>query len=109
MGVYIEGMEMPKDGFVEIIIKADGTVQQTGQTLRLAGDYFYTAYVGERPPMYKAVPVPPHGRLIDADALIRELEITEEDDHNGATLLMAVFLEVLKSAPTVIDAEEEWA
>ena len=47
MGVYIEGMEMPKDGFVEIIIKADGTVQQTGQTLRLAGDYFYTAYVGE--------------------------------------------------------------
>ena len=109
MGVYIEGMEMPKDGFVEIIIKADGTVQQTGQTLRLAGDYFYTAYVGERPPMYKSVPVPPHGRLIDADALIRELEITEEDDHNGATLLMAVFLEVLKSAPTVIDAEEEWA
>ena len=108
MGVYIN-MEMPKDGFVEIIIKADGTVQQTGQTLRLAGDYFYTAYVGERPPMYKAVPVPPHGRLIDADALIRELEITEEDDHNGATLLMAVFLEVLKSAPTVIDAEEEWA
>lgn len=51
--------------------------------------------------------IPPHGRLIDADALIRELEITEEDDHNGATLLMAVFLEVLKSAPTVIDAEEE--
>ena len=51
--------------------------------------------------------IQPHGRLIDADALIRELEITEEDDHNGATLLMAVFLEVLKSAPTVIDAEEE--
>lgn len=50
--------------------------------------------------------IPPHGRLIDADALIRELEITEEDDHNGATLLMAVFLEVLKAAPTIIPAEE---
>ena len=51
--------------------------------------------------------IPPHGRLIDADALIKELEITEEDDHNGATLLMAVFLEVLKSAPTIIQASKE--
>lgn len=50
--------------------------------------------------------VPPHGRLIDADALIRDLEITEEDGDNGATLLMAVFLEVLKSAPTIIEATE---
>lgn len=50
--------------------------------------------------------IPAHGRLIDADALIRELEITEEDDQNGATLLMAVFLEVMKSAPTVIEEEE---
>ena len=50
------------------------------------------------------VSIPAHGRLIDADEMIRELEITEEDDHNGATLLMAVFLEVLKSAPTIISA-----
>ena len=53
------------------------------------------------------IEIPPHGDLIDREALIKELEITEEDDHNGATLLMAVFLEVLKSAPTIIQAIKE--
>lgn len=61
----------------------------------------------KRPLDCPLVSVPPHGDLIDRDALIKELEITEEDDHNGATLLMAVFLEVLKSAPTIIPASEE--
>ena len=52
------------------------------------------------------IPVPEHGRVIDADALIKELAIDDLNDHNGATLLMAVFLEVLKAAPTIIPAEE---
>ena len=102
MGVYIEGMEMPKDGFVEIIIKADGTVQQTGQTLRLAGDYFYTAYVGERPPMYKAVPVPPHGRLIDADALEKDI-----DKYIGGEESRSRFHHWVQVQRTVIPESEE--
>ena len=68
MGVYID-MEMPKEGFVEILICDDGTVQQTGQSYRIDGTDYYTPYVGEMPVMYKAVPVPPHGRLIDADGI----------------------------------------
>lgn len=32
MSVLIKGMEMPKEGFVEILIRDDGTVQQTGQS-----------------------------------------------------------------------------
>ena len=69
MGIYIKGMEMPKEGFVEILIRDDGTVQQTGQSYRIDGTDYYTPYVGEMPTTYKAVQVPPHGRLIDADAL----------------------------------------
>ena len=60
MGVYIN-MEMPKEGFVEILIRDDGTVQQTGQSYRIDGTDYYTPYVGEMPAIYKAVPVPPHG------------------------------------------------
>jgi hypothetical protein len=71
MGVYID-MEMPKDGFVEILIRDDGTVQQTGQSYRIDGTDYYTPYVGEMPKMFTAVPVPPHGDLIDRDALIKD-------------------------------------
>lgn len=53
------------------------------------------------------IPVPPHGRLIDADALIKNLEISAEGGNNGAALLRAAFIEVLKAAPTIIPAEEE--
>lgn len=102
MGVYID-MEMPKDGFVEILVRADGTVQQTGQTLRLAGDYFYTAYVGERPPMYKAIPVPPHGDLIDRDVLLKKCEFACTDDDEDVRV---VRYSAIESAPTIIPAEQ---
>lgn len=74
MGIYLSNMEMPEEGFVEILIHADGTVQQTGQSNRIGGADYYTPYVGEMPVMYKAIPVPPHGRLVDADALERDIE-----------------------------------
>lgn len=96
MSVLIRGMKMPKRGHTTTI-----TIVGSGQA--------YIEYFDCRPRVeetieYTAVPVLPHGRLIDADELIREFEITEEDVHNGAALLMAVFLEVLKSAPTIIQA-----
>ena len=50
MAILIEGMEMPKVGGKIITSYADGRVLYDG------------GYI-------KAVPVPPHGRLIDADAL----------------------------------------
>ena len=53
MSLLIKGMEMPKNGNETILrIQPDGTVlDQYGHHLLLA-----------------AAPVPPHGRLIDADA-----------------------------------------
>lgn len=67
-GIYIPGMEMPTEGFVEILIRDDGTVLQTGQSYRADGADYYTPYIGEKPVIYKAIPVPDHGRLIDIDA-----------------------------------------
>lgn len=106
MGVYID-IEMPKEGFVEILIRDDGTVQQTGQSYRIDGTDYYTPYVGEMPKMFTAIPVPPHGRLIDADAL--------EQDAYERLLMCCKYdnqfqkpYEVLRAialAPTIIEEE----
>ena len=126
MGVYID-MEMPKEGFVEILIRDDGTVQQTGQSYRIDGTDYYTPYVGEMPVMYKAVTVPPHGRLIDADALVEDLKrqceevfkidavspddfwITRDQAYNERLwkTWCESFFEYLKTRETVIPASEE--
>lgn len=97
MGVYIKGMEMPKEGFVEILIRDDGTVQQTGQSYRIDGTDYYTPYVGKMPKIFTAVPVPPHGRLIDADALINDYSRT----------WTTYDLQRIANAPTIIPASEE--
>lgn len=108
MSVYIN-MEMPKEGFVEILIRDDGTVQQTGQSYRINGTDYYTPYVGEMPVMYKAIEVTePHGRLIDADAFVKKCEeMADKEDGNqlDALILLRWFLE--QNAPTIIPASEE--
>lgn len=92
MGIYLPNMEMPNLGYREIRIYPDGRVMEEDEC-------------GIDEVVGTAEQVPPHGRLIDADALMKELEIDDLDDRTGAALLMAVFLEVLKSAPTIIPAE----
>ena len=104
MGLYIKDLEMPKEGFVEILIRDDGTVQQTGQSYRIDGTDYYTPYVGEMPVMYEAVPVPPHGGLIDREALLKKCEFVCTDDDED---IRAVRYSVIEAAPTIIPAEEE--
>ncbi|MBP5461209.1 MAG: hypothetical protein J6Y20_03695 [Lachnospiraceae bacterium] len=98
MSVLIKNVEMPTDHPMWIVAHSDGTVE--------ANEVSASRPVGWQTLRNAAVPVPPHGRLIDADALIKELTLDDEDGKTGATLLMAVFLEVLKAAPTIIPAEE---
>lgn len=71
-GIYIPGMKMPREGFVEILIRDDGTVQQMGQTYRIDGNDYYRPYVSKMPVVYKAIPVPNHGRLKDYDQIMKE-------------------------------------
>lgn len=74
MAVLINGMKMPKepDEWIEIAIFGDGKVIQTGESWRNLenGKCYYATTTPEN--FFNAVPVPPHGRLIDADALIRD-------------------------------------
>lgn len=101
MGVYIN-MEMPKEGFVEILIRDDGTVQQTGQSYRIDGTDYYTPYVGEMPAIYKAVPVPPHGDLIDRDEIPYKKIMLDDDDE----FYYGVTQPYIDRMPAVIEAEE---
>lgn len=113
MGVYID-MEMPKEGFVEILIRDDGTVQKTGQSYRINGTDYYTPYVGEMPVIYQAVSVPPHGRTIDADAFIEnecnncdgDCEALPCDCLNCEADCRCDFIKDIAEAPTIIPAEK---
>lgn len=94
MSIFIEGMEMPKDGCHHMIcLYADGTVS-TGWRV------------------YTAVPVPtPHGRLIDGDNvidLLREQLTGDKDtvyEYYDDGLEMAI--SELSIIPTIIEAEGE--
>ena len=98
MSILIEGMEMPKeDEEIIIRISPNGTVM-TEYALPITG--------------VKAVPVPPHGRLIDVDKLIEFIEnryeITWKDDYEGGIKDACVdILEKISTTPTVIPASGE--
>ena len=88
MGIYIPDMGMPKDGYRQLFLTAEGEVT-----------YFpSTPKNGEV--RKKAIPVPPHGDLIDRrvanEAFYKGFPLRSEAD--GAT-------KILFGIPTVIPAE----
>lgn len=103
MSILIRGMEMPIEKSRIIQIYPDGTVR------RLDGSIFNSHF--------EAVPVPPHGELIDRDALADDFRgfIATYDgcpfsqlsipDKARRDELQAVLAEVI-NAPTIIPAEE---
>ena len=111
MSILIKGMEMPKDGaFVEVLIWADGHVTQTGDSfLAENGRHYYQPCDWK---YFSAVPVPPHGRLIDADVLEERCRRRANDDwnrHTGTSWGYAYleFENDVEDAPTIIEAEAD--
>lgn len=95
MGVYIN-TEMPKEGTVFVIDSAGQVWSNEWPTrgyIRLDG--------------VTAIPVPPHGRLIDADAIevisYREIPQGCEDTFDSGVMCL---LEQIDLLPTIIPAEE---
>jgi len=86
-GVYIKGMKMPrkKNGAVLIVYPDGRCAFENGKE-------------------YKAVPIPPHGRLIDADALFKAFQ--RSGWYNNADRDEVADAIVL-DAPTVIPEEGE--
>ena len=98
MGVYITGMELPTSP-VLFCIHPNGKV-------------FADLEGGWRE--YKAVPVPPHGRLIDADALMEyytdEIEFYASEDEfqcGNMKVPIAVIRQNVMDAPTIIEGEDK--
>ena len=92
MSVLIKGIEMPDmaQAYTGLIIGWDGKV------------YPFIPPQGHklRESVATAVPVPPHGRLIDADAFLQDLLFPSKEFEHGMR-------ELVGDAPTVIPASEE--
>ena len=99
MGIYIRGMEMPKTGLYFVSVDNTNGRDKTVITVeRMLGNRDVRQIVGP----FELVLVPPHGRLIDADALVNELvhsKFFSMSDYNN-------FVGLALKAPTIIPAEE---
>ena len=87
MGIYLPNMEMPTEYPLWIVVSADGTVQY---------NYFNEWKTAKE----KAVSVPPHGPLIDADAL-KPYMLNEHYKYRHV-----YDADEIANAPTIIPAEE---
>ena len=90
-GVYIKGMTAPRS---------------CAECLDIGWNYVFECNLddvesGEKRADCPLLTVPDHGRLIDADALIREHALTKFDWSD------AVDVDDIKAAPTIIPASEE--
>ena len=82
-GVYVKGLEMPKEGTVIVIYKLNGK--------------FYASVHGTE--LCPLIPVPDHGDLIDRDEAVRDLRM---DYAYAAAKIVAL-------QPTIIPAEDHIA
>ena len=106
MSVLIRDMEMPKDGaFVEVLIWSDGHVTQTGDSYFAEDGRAYYQPCDWK--YFSAVPVQPHGRLIDADALIKDgWKLYKVVKRRGAYAIHEMSLDY-PDIPTIITEEKE--
>lgn len=108
MSLLINGMEMPKDGFITITVTSDGRV--IGNSKKENGKF---EYLGNED-IAKAVSVPePHGRLIDADELyaFAGTVVADKTDRDVAldckVKAASILREFIRRAPTIIPASEK--
>ena len=99
MSVLIKGMEMPKD-----CIKCRFCTF-TGGYWKCLVDGSHADFGGTcRPSECPLVPVPPHGDLIERNALFKKCEFVCTDDDED---IRAVRYSIIENASTIIPASEE--
>ena len=97
-GVYIRGMEMPKKhSYITITIWPNGIA-----SYGLFDREEHLCNFQET----KAVPVPEHGRLIDADELTLKKKFMLSGMGFTTFTVEAVLIHDIENAPTIIPAEE---
>lgn len=99
MGLYIPDLRLPADDDFELWI-----------AVRKDGSFTYNVRGGWQDGKQKAVPVSPHGRLIDADRLKESLDsfvLNTQCHYKLTEALVWVRNELLDKASTVIPASKE--
>ena len=95
--ILIKGVEMPTDHPMWIVVHSDGTVE--------ANEVSQSRPVGWQTLRNAAVPVPPHGDLIERDALEQECQkrllVCTDQFQRPYEMTRAIAL-----APAIIEAEE---
>lgn len=119
MGVYIKGMEMPPncwacacyhhkvdDGYYDYdVCQASGTVFNDGYS-SATGNKTHIDPFKQRLDNCPLVPVPQHGRCIDADALYGVVQKRTRNWAGGWNDIECVLTgKDIKNAPTIIEAE----
>lgn len=104
MSILIEGMEMPTEEEISkcIIVRHDGEVWIVEFDNLIDGGYVCCYHTN---PM-RAVPVPPHGRTIDADALFDFILNIYKTAQGDARKAYRDVLDTIVAAGDVIPAEE---
>lgn len=96
-GIYIP-MEMPPTGLYFVSVdNTNGRDKAVVTVERMLGNRDVRQIVGS----FELIPVPEHGRLIDADALFKEIGADER-----FSILEAMYVQsLISTAPTIIPAE----
>ena len=99
MSILIKGMEMPKN-----CLWCD--LNYDGYRCSITGDGTLSVDDNERHPNCPLIELPPHGRLIDADALMKDAEnVSYKDCWHMTVTDSFVSVENIVHAPTIIEAE----
>lgn len=91
MGIYIPGMEIPNEGYLIVRIYANREVYEPTNC----------AYILNK--VATAIPIPPHGDLIEKHNIFKLIWDFPEIDK----LLTVEFMKALYNLPTIIPAEED--
>lgn len=122
MSVLVKGMKMPECcwdcNFCKYLKEEWGNFTDTNGLYYNCKDYFYCDLIKNsqfldsealhgKHPDCPIVPVPPHGRLIDADALMKSRVVCDPEEWDDTFRDGCDFaLEVVRNAPTIIEAGE---
>ena len=105
MGIYIKGMEIPTSCFYCPFREKVNPDDYVCMALNKEFEETFSLIVGKRHKDCPLVPVPPHGRLVDADALTESLK-SILNDPNCPLFVSATVDQVVDCSPTIIPAEE---
>jgi hypothetical protein len=92
MGVYISGLEIPQEGRITLQIDSGGGVY-------VVNKFSITSEKYEK--YMPATEIPPHGRLIDADALKTAFPTSE----NATNIKVSAVRRAINRMSTIIEAE----